>query len=85
MTVRSSDVVDHSGYGLDFDDVEVPTIFGGDEGCDDVQLEQAMTTVCRTRRIASCNNERRWLELADTSARRRSWGSLVCTEGSGWW
>jgi hypothetical protein len=34
---------------LEFDDEEIPTVLGGDEGCDDVQLEQAMSIVCSTR------------------------------------
>jgi hypothetical protein len=63
----------------------VPAIPGGDEVHDGVQLEQAMTMVCSAGTLASCNDERRWLKLADVSARHRSWRSTTCTEGSGWW
>jgi hypothetical protein len=70
---------------LDFDGEEVPVIFGGEERFDGVQLEQAMTTTCSAGSFASYNDEEKWLELAGVSARRRSWRSMACTEGSGRW
>jgi hypothetical protein len=63
----------------------VPAIFGGDERYDGVQPEQAVMIVCSAGTFASCNNERRWLKLADASVRHRSWRSMASTEGFGWW
>jgi hypothetical protein len=53
---------------------------GGDEELDDVQESSAMTTVCGAGVLASCNNEKRWLEFSAAVMRSRARRNASCTE-----
>jgi hypothetical protein len=43
-------------------------VFGGDGVLDEVQVCTVMTMVCCVGALASCNDERRWLEVSSASA-----------------
>jgi hypothetical protein len=57
---------------LDLHGEALLVVFGGDGVLDEVQECTAMTTVCGVGALASCNDGRRWLELASlwVSSRR---------------
>jgi hypothetical protein len=48
------------------------TVPGGDEELDDVQGSSAMTMVCGAGVLASCNDEKRRLELSAAAVRSRA-------------
>jgi hypothetical protein len=60
-------------------------VFGGDGVLDEVQECTAMMMVCGVGDLASCNDERRWLEVSSASATCRASMGFGVAEGSGRW
>jgi hypothetical protein len=52
----------------------------GDEELDDVQESSAMMMVCGAGVLASCNDEKRWLELSAVAVMSRAWRNASRTE-----
>jgi hypothetical protein len=53
---------------------------GGDEELDDVQESSVMTMVCGAGVLASCNDEKWWLEFSAVAVRSRARRNASRTE-----